>query len=232
MIRNILNIVMMVLVLLIMDYRFTGNVFHEIAAVVLALLFIFHNILNWRWYQVFIKGRQSLVRVVWTLFNLLLLVAMITVFITGLLISQTVFAPLGIGSRNLFLHELHQGAAYASLILIAIHLGLQWDMLMARLKNWLRIDSSSLGWIITSRITFIAIIAYGVYASFVNNIGANLFMQHVSMGWGAEPTLWRFLFDYFSIIGCYIGVTYFLMNFLRRFRGKTIWKSHTFRYKV
>ena len=232
MIRNIFNIVMMVLVLLIMDYRFTGNVFHEIAAVVLALLFIFHNILNRRWYQVFIKGRQSLVRVILTLFNLLLLVAMVTVFVTGVLISQNVFAPLGIGSRSLFLHELHQGAAYASLILIAIHLGLHWEMLMARLKNWLRIDSSSLGWGITSRITSIAIIAYGVYASFVNNIGANLVMQHVFMGWGAKPTLWRFFFDYFSIVGCYIGVTYYLMYYLRRFIGKTIWKNHRYRYKV
>lgn len=222
MIRNILNIVMLVLVLLIMDYRFTGNVFHEIGTVVFALLLIFHNILNWRWYQVCIKGRQSLGRVILTVFNLLLLVAMVTVFVTGVLISQTVFAPLGIGSRSLFLHDLHQGAAYASLILVAIHLGLHWEMLIAKLKNWLDIDSSSLSWSITSRIVSIAIIAYGVYASFVNNIGANLFMQHVFAGWGAKPTLWKFLFDYFSIVGCYVGFTYYLMYFFRRFKGKTI----------
>jgi len=228
-IRNILNLVMTVLVLLIMDYRFTGNIFHEIAAVVLALLFIFHNILNRRWYQVFIKGRQSLGRVILTFFNLLLLAAMGAVFVTGVLISQTVFAPLGIGSRSLFLHELHQGTAYASLILIAIHLGLHWEMLIAKLKNWLRIDSLSRGWSIISRIVSVAIIAYGVYASFVNNIGANLLMQHVFAGWGAKPTLWRFLFDYFSIVGCYIGVTYYLLYFLRRFKGKTTGKYHTFR---
>ncbi|VBB04914.1 Hypothetical protein LUCI_0120 [Lucifera butyrica] len=151
MIRNILHITMTVLLLLILDYRFTGNAFHEIGGVVLTLLIIFHNVLNRRWYEVFFKGRQSLSSVLLTHVNLLLAVAMVTVFVTGVLISVTVFAPLGMRSGGLFLHDLHQGATYASLILVAIHLGMHWEILMAKLKNWLHIDSSSLGWTITSR---------------------------------------------------------------------------------
>lgn len=168
--RNILNIAMTVLLLLIMDYRFTGNAFHEIGAV--------------------------------------------TAFVTGVLISVTAFAPLGILSGSLLVHDLHQGSAYASLILIAIHLGLHWEMLMAKLKNWLHIDGSSFGWVITSRITSIVVITYGVYASFTNHIGANLLMQHVFAGWAAEPSLWWFLLDYLAIVGCYVGITYYLFNLL------------------
>lgn len=215
-IRNTLNIAMTVLWLLIMDYRFTGNAFHEISGVVLALLFIFHNVLNRRWYELFFKGRQSLRSKLVTLVNLLLAVAMVTVFVTGVLISVTVFAPLGIRSGGLLVHDLHQGSAYASFILAAIHLGMHWEMLMAKLKNWLHIDDSSIGWIITSRIVSIAVIAYGVYASSVNHIGANLLMQHVFAGWGAEPSLWRFLLDYFAIVGCYVGITHYLLYLLRR----------------
>lgn len=212
---------MTVLLLLIMDYRFTGNAFHEIGGVVLSLLFIFHNVLNRRWYEVFFKGRQSLSRALMTLVNLLLAVAMVTVFVTGALISATVFAPLDIRSRSLFMHELHQGAAFASFILIAIHLGMHWEMLMAKLKNWLHIDASSLGWVLMSRIVSSVVIIYGVYASFANDIGEKLLMQRVFMGWGEEPSLWRFLLDHFAIVGSYAGITYYLLGLLRRAKIKT-----------
>lgn len=219
MIRNVLNIVMTVLLLLIMDYRFTGNAFHEIGGVVLSLLFVFHNVLNRRWYEVFFKGRQSLSRVLMTLVNLLLVATMITVFVTGVLISATVFAPLDIRSRSLFMHDLHQGAAFASFILIAIHLGMHWEILMAKLKKRLHIDASSLGWVLMNRILSIVIIIYGIYASFANDIGEKLLMQRVFMGWGEEPALWEFLLDYFAILGSYIVITHFLLGLLRRVKS-------------
>ena len=206
---------MTVLLLLIMDYRFTGNAFHESGGLVLALLFIFHNVLNRRWYTMFFKGRQSVRSVLMTLANLLLTAAMLTSFVTGVLISVTVFAPLGIRSDGLLVHDLHQGTAYASFILAAIHLGLHWDMLGAKLKSWLHIDGSSLGWIITGRIVAITVIAYGVYASFTHHIGDKLLLQHVFMEWGAAPSLWGFLIDYLAISGCYAGITYYLLYLLR-----------------
>ncbi|WP_176772794.1 DUF4405 domain-containing protein [Sporomusa acidovorans] len=197
-----------------MNYRYIGNSSHEIGGVVLALLFILHNMLNWRWYGYFFKGKQSLRRILMNLTNLLLVVAMVTVFVTGVLISVTVFAPLGIRSSSLFMHELHQGSAYASFILAAVHLGFHWEMLVAKCKNWLHIDGASRGWIIMSRSVSIIVITYGIYASFVNQIGDNLLMQHNFAGWGAEISLRGFLLDYFAIMGCYVGITYYLLQVL------------------
>lgn len=188
-----------------------GNAFHEIGGVVLGLLFIFHNVLNRRWYENFLTGRQNIRRALSTLVNLLLVVAMVTAFVTGVLISVTVFARLGIRGGGLLVHELHQGAAYTSLILTSIHLGLHWEMLMMKFKNWLHIDGDSFSWGIVSSIASIVVIAYGIHASFVNHIGSNILMQHVFGGWGAAPSFWRFLFDYFSIVGCYVGLTYYLV---------------------
>lgn len=216
MIRNILNLVMTLAFLFIMDYRFTGNEFHEISGAVLGLLLIFHNVLNWRWYKVFFKGRQSLRRVLMTLINLLLLALMLTVLITGVLISVTVFAPLDLRSGSIFMHDLHQWAAYASFILAAIHLGLHWGTLMAKLKNLLHIDNSSPKWIITSRCISIVVIAFGLYASFDNHIGENLLMQHSFGGLGTEPSLLGFLLDYLAIGGCYVGITHYLWFLLGR----------------
>jgi hypothetical protein len=215
-VRNLLNIAMTVFLLVLMDYRFTGNVPHEIGGIILALLFILHNVLNWGWYEVFFKGRQSFRRVLMTFVNLLLVLTMIMVFVTGALISETVFAPLGLRISGLLTHDLHQGSAYASFILTAIHLGLHWEALMAKLRNWLHIDVSGLDWGLLSRSVSIVVIAYGVYTSFTNHIGANLLMQHIFSGWGVEPSLWVFLLDYLAIMGCYVGVTYYLLVLLRR----------------
>lgn len=213
-IRNVLNIMMTGLLLVVMNYRYIENSSHEIGGVILALLFILHNVLNWRWYGYFLKGKQNPRRVLLTLTNLLLIVAMGTVFVTGGLISVTVFATLGIRSSSLFTHELHQGSAYASLILAAVHLGLHWEMLVAKCKNWLHIDGASRRWSIMSRSVSIIVITYGIYASFVNHIGDNLLMRHSFAGWGAEISLWGFLLDYFAIIGCYVGITYYLLQML------------------
>lgn len=207
---------MTVLLLLSIGYRFTGNVLHEIGGVILALLFIVHNVLNRRWYVVFFKGRQSIRRVLVTLVNLLLVAAMIVTLGTGVLISATVFAPLGTQSSDLFMHDLHQGAAYASFILIAIHLGMHWEMLMAKLKNWLHVDPSRLDWVIISRIISAVVIIYGIYASFMNDIGEKLLMQRAFMRWGEETSLWGFLLDYFAIGGSYVGITHFLFGSVGR----------------
>lgn len=211
---------MTVLLLLIMDYRFTGNAFHEIGGVVLVLLFIFHNVLNWRWYQTFFKGRQSLRGICTTAVNLLLMAAVVTVLVTGVLISVTVFAPLSLRGSSLFVHDIHQGAGYVIFLLSAIHLGLHWEMIITKLKNWLKIEGSSLSWALTSRVIAMAIITYGVYASFVNNIGTKLFMQQVFIGWGAVPSLWGFLLDYLSVMGCYVGITHYLFTFGSKKAGK------------
>lgn len=210
--RNILNLAMTVLLLLIMNYRFTGNAFHEIGGAALGGVFVFHNVLNRRWYKKFFVGRQNFGRMLLTLVNLVLVVTIVTTFVTGVLISVTVFARLGIRSGSLLLHELHQGAAYTSLILAAIHLGLHWEMLMMKFKNWLRIDGDSFRWRMVSSMVSIVVIAYGIHASFVNHIGSNILMQHVFGGWETASSFWRFIFDYFSIGGCYVLLTYYLMK--------------------
>jgi len=74
-----------------MDYRFTGNVIHEIAGVFVILLFFIHNVLNRRWYGAIVKGKMNLLRILSTIANLLLLVMLLFVAVTGVLISQTIF---------------------------------------------------------------------------------------------------------------------------------------------
>lgn len=214
--RNILNAFMAILLLMLMDYRSVGNAFHEISGSMFLLLFVSHNVLNWRWYTACFKGRRNLRRMLLTGVNLFLAAAMITVFVTGALISATVFAPLDIRSASLLAHDLHQGTAYAAFILSAIHLGLHWEMLMAKLRNWRYTAGFCSGWPrLISRFICIVMIAYGINASFENHIGQKLFMEHI-FSWDKTPSFWKSVLDYLAIMGCYVGITHGFLRLLGR----------------
>ena len=174
MIRNILNLVMILCLLVVMDYRFTDNAIHEILSVFILLPFIIHNVLNCHWYSAIGKGKMNLLRILTTITNLLLLVMMLLVTVTGVLISQTVFSAFSLS--DLWAHELHSFSAYLGFILSAIHLGFHWNALYGKLCRWLRIDCTNFRYILLSRIASLLIIGYGIYASFTRHIGSKLLL--------------------------------------------------------
>lgn len=216
MIRNILNLVMLLCILAVMDYRFTSNAIHEILGVVILLLFIGHSVLNRRWYKAIGKGKMSLLRILLTVTNLLLLLMIVTVTITGVLISQTVFSAFSL-SGNLWVHELHTWSAYLGFILSAIHLGFHWNALWGKLCRWLGIARTAFGYILVSRAVSMIIVGYGIYASFTRQIGSKLLFQHVFIGWdAAQPSLVGFIFDYTAVMGCYVAAAYYLTQILQK----------------
>lgn len=216
MIRNTLNLVMLLCILAVMDYRFTGNAVHEILGVVILLLFTGHNALNRRWYKTIGRGKTSLLRILQSIVNFLLLAVMVTVTVTGVLISQTVFPAFSL-SGNLWIHELHTLSAYSGLILSAIHLGFHWNALWGKLCRWLGIERTAYSYILLSRAASLVIVGYGIYASFTRQIGSKLLLQHVSIGWGAAPpSIAGFIFDYTAIMGCYAAAAYYLTQILQK----------------
>lgn len=117
---------MILCILIVMDYRFIDNAIHEILGLFIVLLFIIHNTLNRHWYTAIGKVKLDLLRILKTITNLLFLVIMLLVAVTGVLISQTVFSSFSL-SGNLWAHELHILSAYLGFILAAIHIGLHWN---------------------------------------------------------------------------------------------------------
>lgn len=215
MIRNVLNLGMILCIPVVMDYRFIANAVHEILGVFIVLLVIIHNVLNRHWYTAIGKGKTSLLRILSTITNLLLWGMMLLVTVTGVLISQTVFSAFSL-SGNLWVHELHTLSAYLGFILSAIHLGFHWDALWGKLCRWLGMDRANFSYILLSRIASLLIIGYGVYASFKRQIGSKLLLQHVFVDWAAAPSLVGFISDYVAIMGCYVAITYYLTLMLQK----------------
>ena len=214
MIRNSLNPLMILCILIVMDYHFIDNAIHEILGLFIVMLFFIHNALNRQWYTAIGKVKMDLLRILNTITNLLLLVMMFLVSVTGVLISQTVFSSFSL-SDNLLAHQLHILSAYLGFILSAIHLGFHWNALRGKLFRWLRIDRMRSSYILLSRIVLLLTVCYGIYASFTRHIGAKLLLQHGFNDWTAAPLLVDFLFNYMAIMGCYIAIAHYLSQLLQ-----------------
>ena len=80
MIKPVVDIFMTVLLLFLMGYQFWGETAHEWAGTLMLLLFIAHHILNAGWYKNIFRGRYTPIRIIMTVINLALLVAMYSLF--------------------------------------------------------------------------------------------------------------------------------------------------------
>lgn len=122
--RKKLDILMAVLMIIVMSYQATGNLFHEAAGIVLLVLFVVHNILNRKWYERIPKGKYSGFRKMMLVINILTLICMLAAMGTGIYLSQTVFASLW-GMREAYLiRPWHVAAGAWGMILISFHGGM------------------------------------------------------------------------------------------------------------
>lgn len=109
--RKQLDICMVVFMIIVMSYQATGNLFHELAGVLLFILFIAHNIVNRKWFQNLSKGSYSGYRKVVLAVNILTLVCILLAMGTGIYLSQSIFSSFW-GMREAYLvRPVHVAAA-------------------------------------------------------------------------------------------------------------------------
>ncbi|WP_094605782.1 hypothetical protein SPSIL_005690 [Sporomusa silvacetica DSM 10669] len=214
--RNLLNTVIALLGLVLMNYRFTGNLPHELLGSVFLILVLWHNGLNRRWYTTWFKGKQNSRGILLNVINIFFVAAMLVTIISGFLISQSIFPYVTLrGANAIFVHGLHQGAAYASFILMGIHLGMHWETLWIRLKRWLGSEKSKKSIRIAGNIFAACVVLYGIDASFANRVGSNLMMEHMPKMRGQASVL-RFFTDFLAIFGCYTAITHYVLSLLKK----------------
>lgn len=122
--RKKLDVLMVILMIVAMSYQATGNLFHEVAGVILLVLFVVHNILNRKWYKNIPKGKYSGFRNMMLIINILTLICMLAAMGTGIYLSQSVFASL-LGMREAYLiRPWHVAAGAWGMILVSFHGGM------------------------------------------------------------------------------------------------------------
>ncbi|MDR1923567.1 MAG: DUF4405 domain-containing protein [Planctomycetaceae bacterium] len=189
----------------------TGSRFHEIAGVVLVFLFVVHHVLNRRWCLTFFKGKYGLRRILSNIVNSILLVAILLTTITAVPISGTVFAFLDI-DNGMLVSQIHVMSGVWLLILVSVHLGLRWKMVLVCVRA--RFIGTSVGVWCVLRLLVLFFVFCGIYASCRRNIGSKLVMYY-TFDFSRGENFWTsFAFDYFAIIILYASITHYAIRLI------------------
>ena len=216
--RNVLNVIMVGLFLVLMNYRFTSNGPHEIVGGLVFLLVFFHNGINSSWFQRIFKGRQNLYRFFLDVVNFLLLSSFLVSMVSGLFISQFLTPFLALrGSNTIWLHEIHRSSSYLCFIFIGIHLGFHWKALYFRFNSWLNRMFLYKRNQAMETVLKVCVLLYGLYVSFLYHIGSMILMEQ-NFILDEIPSAMRFFLDYLVLWGFYMSLTCYALNLLNKLK--------------
>lgn len=156
-----------------------GLAFHEIAGTAIAFAFAAHILLNLKFVQkitlrLFDKSLPGKTRFSYFL-NVLLLILMIFVIISGLLISRVILPNFRYGNENWFKIS-HMGVSYLTLILIGIHIGLHWHWVMKVTQRLLHLKMSKSRARILLVGAAVLVLGFGGYQMYTTNYLSKLNM--------------------------------------------------------
>lgn len=210
-----IDIFMTLLLLFLMGYQFWGDIAHEWAGAGIFVLFILHHILNKNWYKTLMKGTYSATRIFQLAINILVFLSMVGLMISGIMLSRHVFDFLPIKGSMSFARMLHMVSAYWGFVLMALHMGLYWNMAVNRIKNIMESNRCSALWFVVFRFVGIVVAVYGLYAFVKRNLLTYMLLrtQFVFMDFN-EPIL-MFYLDYLAIMGLFIYIAYYVSKWLR-----------------
>ena len=155
-----LDAIMLILLVLMYKKPVISMQFHEIGGLALIGLFVIHHIVNARWIgsatkRFFRKGTPGMVRARFIV-DALLLVAFLTVGVTGVLINKTLFEIHVAGNAQ----TLHYFSSAIAILLMGVHLGLHADYIFGKL---FRASANKLAKVATA-LLLACLVAFGGYS--------------------------------------------------------------------
>lgn len=219
-IKRTVDVLMTAALLFLMGYQFWGEQFHEWAGAGMFVLFIAHQILNFRWYKSLFKGKYTPMRIFQVIVDMLTLLSMAAMMYSGIVLSRYVFAFLPINGGMALARKLHILGSYWGFLLMSLHLGLHWNMVLGVIK---RKDSAIAHFRFINLFCFVAGLSIAIYGAIV--FGQRDFLPYmllknefVFMDY-EEPKV-RFYLDYSALMGTCIFAAHYLGKIFRRFKVK------------
>lgn len=211
-----MDFLMTVLLIFLMGFHLWGTQAHEWLGTGLCGLFILHQLLNRRWYKNLFRGKYTVQRTLQAIVNALLLLVALGLMYSGIVLSQYVFAYHSASSELFFARQLHMFCSYWGFVLISLHLGLHWTMLLGIVKRKIPVERPSkvqpvLFWVVSFLIA-----VYGIVVIDMRNFMEYLFLQteFVFLDF-SEPKL-QFCLDYLSVMGFVVFFVHYGSKVLRK----------------
>lgn len=209
--RLTLDFIAASLLLFCLSYWWLGNTAHEVAGTAMFLLLVVHNVFNRRWYGTIPKSRREARGRFNILVTYMLLAVMLVLLVTSVLISNTLSGVMS-AYGGFTVRQIHALAAYWALVIVSVHLGLRWPMILSVARNLFSISLARPARTLVLRLIAVAIAVHGVWSSFALGLGAKLSMQMTLDWWNFEESVVGFFIHCIAIAGLYIFLTYYAMK--------------------
>lgn len=215
--RLAVDFAMTALMVALMAYQVVSNVAHEVLGTLIGVLFIVHAVLNRHWFARFLSGRYTLLRVLQDFAILLVLLDAAVITITGVMISGTVFAFLDITRGVGAARTLHLAASYWGMVLMSVHIGLHWSMVMGMTRTVFEVKGhrGAAAWLM--RFGAAALAVCGARAFGRMNVWGFLTLRSQFAFFDETQSDLAVLFSYFSIMALFIFLSYYAGKGLRAF---------------
>ena len=206
--KIVIDILMTVLLLLLMAYSLVGEKAHEWLGIGMFALFILHHILNNDWSRNLFKGKYTPFRILQTTLVILALAFMLGSMISGIVLSRYAFSFLSVSGGQSWARTLHMLCAYWGFVVISLHIGLHWNIMMNMAKKMFHKSSVIRAWMV--RLVGLLTAGYGVYAFVKQQIGSYMFLINQFVFFDYEEPLMRFLLDYMAVMVLFAALGYYL----------------------
>ena len=206
--KTAVDILMTLCLLFLMPYELIGEAIHEWIGAGMFLLFIIHHILNRKWTGNLTKGRYTPLRIIQTILVILILICILGSMVSEIILSRHVFAFLEIRGLSAPARVIHMTCAYWGFVLMSLHLGIHWGMMMGMAGKIFPKPSKARTWIL--RLAGIGIAGYGVYAFIKRDILSYLLMQVQYVFFNFEEPVIFFILDYMAAMGLFVFIGYYL----------------------
>ncbi len=209
---------MSVSMLLLMAYGLVGETAHEWIGMGMFALFVTHHILNHRWIKAVPQGRYTPLRLVQTALVGLIFLCMIGSMVSGIVLSRHVFVFLPKHGGYELAGKLHILCAFWGFVLMSLHLGMHWNMLLTMARKHLR-PNQIRTWVL--RIAGYSFAAYGALAFARRDVGLYLLLKSHFVFFDYSEPLIAFLLDYLAVMELFVAIGYSMNVLLRNTNAKT-----------
>lgn len=203
---------MTVLLLSLMAYQITGQELHEWFGAGMLILFIVHNILNIWWYGNLFKGKYKLLRIVQTIVNVSVLISMLCLGYSGIVMSRHVFAALPIHGPMATARSMHMAASYWGFVLMSIHLGMHWGMIVGMFRRLLKGRKLPNVSVWGLRLAAIVIAGYGLVCFIQKDISSYMFLKNQFVFFDFEQSALSVFAQYIAMMGFWIFVSFYIVK--------------------
>ncbi len=220
-VRLLLDFLAVALVVACLAYWWLDNLSHELFGTALFVLVIVHNVFNRLWYGGVAKRKVDAARIVNLVTIVCLAIGMTVMLVTSLLVSRDLFPFTALGGA-FAVREIHMFAGYWVLLIIAIHLGTRWRVVMTVFRSTCGMQQSNVfrGW--AARGLTVAIAVWGLRSFSEMAFGSKLMLTYSLDMWDFSESALGFFLNYGSIVGLLAATTHYCLGLVRYWRERFV----------